>query len=375
MAKKVEDEYFEDNGFKEAMKALGKFHTYEKNNHEPIKLKSKILNGFLNGGLRRGRITQIAAASGTGKSTIALQMSREICQQGLNVLYVDAEQGVSDSQIEGLRLTDYLDNTDKEVGGMFTVVSEVTFNSVKEVIKAVCVDRKIYDVVIIDSIGVLSPGADEDLNIVKVGGYTRYLKALMNTLNQYALDAGTTFVMINHTTPEIGAFIPKEKATGGRAPEYYSGIILQLSKFGSVVKNSAGVPIAQKVYAEAVKSRYGMGKSKLPFYVFFGKGISDVLTYKEILENKDVAVDGKVVKMLSYGTGNSHLYLNGKDIAFRGKDNAIKVIKENFWEIDELFSEKDFSVVDTEALSLMPEEQRIESADEVMIDETEESEE
>ena len=255
---------------------------------------------------------------------------------------------------------------------MFTVVSEVTFNSVKEVIKTVCVDRHIYDVVFIDSIGVLSPGADEDLNIVKVGGYTRYLKALMNTLNQYALDAGTTFVLINHTTPEIGAFVPKEKATGGRAPEYYSGIILQLSKFGSVVKNSAGVPIAQKVYAEAVKSRYGMGKSKLPFYVFFGKGISDVLTYKEILENKDVAFEGKVTKMLTYSPGNSHLYLNGKDITFRGKDNAIKVIKENFWEIDDLFTEKDFSVVDTEALSLMPEEQKLaKEIEEVVLDDEE----
>lgn len=157
MAKKVEDAYYDDNGYKEAMKALSKWHTFEKNNHEPIRLKSKILNGFLNGGLRRGRITQIAAASGTGKSTIALQMSREICQQGLNVLYIDAEQGVSDSQLTGLRLKPYLDNTDKSVGGMFTVVSELTFNSVKEVIKTVCVDRKIYDVVFIDSIGVLSP--------------------------------------------------------------------------------------------------------------------------------------------------------------------------------------------------------------------------
>lgn len=371
MAKKVEDEYYEDNGFNEAMKALSKYHTFEKNNHEPIRLKSKILNGFLNGGLRRGRITQIAAASGTGKSTIALQMSREICQQGLNVLYVDAEQGVSDSQIDGLRLRPYLDNTDKSIGGMFTVVSELTFNSVKEVIKAVCVDRKIYDVVIIDSIGVLSPGADEDLNVVKVGGYTRYLKALMNTLNQYALDAGTTFVLINHTTPEIGAFVPKEKATGGRAPEYYSGIILQLSKYGSVVKNSSGIPIAQKVYAEAVKSRYGMGKSKLPFFVLFGRGISDILTYKEIMENKDVVVNGKITKQLTYSSGMSHLYLGDKDIAFRGKDNAPKIIKENFWEIDAMFSEKDFSVVDEEAMSLIPDEHKIDNVEEVMIEDEE----
>lgn len=112
----------------------------------------------------------------------------------------------------------------------------------------------------------------------------------------------------------------------------------------------------------------GMGKSKLPFFVLFGRGISDILTYKEILENKDVVVDGKITKQLTYGSGMSHLYINNKDIAFRGKDNAPKIIKENFWEIDDMFSEKDFSVVDEEALNLIPEERRIDNIDEVMIE-------
>lgn len=114
-----------------------------------------------------------------------------------------------------------------------------------------------------------------------------------------------------------------------------------------------------------------MGKSKLPFFVLFGRGISDILTYKEILENRDVVVDGKITKQLSYGSGMSHLYINNKDIAFRGKDNAAKVIKENFWEIDDMFTEKDFSVVDEEALGLIPEERRIDNVEEVMIEKDE----
>ena len=370
------NEYYENNAEKELAKALSKYHSMEETEKPDIDLGSKVLNGFFNGGLKRGKITQIAAASGTGKSTIALQMSREICKQGMNVLYIDAEQGVNYSQLNGVNLTKFVDNSDTSIGGRFTVIRELNYNTIKELIRDTCVKQHLFDVVILDSLGVLSTGVDEDINVIKVGGSSRHNRVFMKVLNEFAHNSGCTFVVINHTTPEIGAFVPKEKATGGRAPEYLAGIVLQLSKYGSVIKNSSGVPIAQKVYAEAVKSRYGLGKSKLPFYVLFGKGISDILTYREFLENKDVVVNGKITKALTYSPGMSHLYLEDGaiDIPFRGKDNANQVIKENFWKVDEMIKESDFSVVDTEAQQLIP-EKNITDVNEVMIDETEESEE
>ena len=94
--------------------ALAEFNNYE----EPkvITLKSKVLNGILNGGLPEGSVIQFAAGSGTGKSTIALDISRELCQQNYKVLYIDAEKGINKSQLKGTSILPYLGNTKKNQG-------------------------------------------------------------------------------------------------------------------------------------------------------------------------------------------------------------------------------------------------------------------
>ena len=58
---------------------------------EKIPLNNPVLNGMFNGGISRRSVIQIAAQSGVGKSTLAIQIAKELCEKGERVLYIDAE--------------------------------------------------------------------------------------------------------------------------------------------------------------------------------------------------------------------------------------------------------------------------------------------
>ena len=168
----------------------------------------------------------------------------------------------------------------------------------------------------------------------------------MIEINGIAIDHKITFIIINHTQKDINAFFPTENPVGGSAPIYLSDVVIKLSPIGKPIPDINGVPVAQKVQAEAIKSRFGIGKVKRPFYILLGKGISNLYTYQDILQEIDVEVEGKTKKMLTItpGSSSNHLYLNGKDYSFQGKDNATKVIAEHYTEIDKVIDDSYFTI-------------------------------
>lgn len=160
----------------------------------------------------------------------------------------------------------------------------------------------------------------------------------MKTINGQAIDTGTTFICINHLAQSIGSYIPTENPTGGRAPIYLSDIIIKLTKKSSEFeKMKAG----QKVEFEAIKSRYGAGKAKVPFYIRFGQGIAMIPTYREVLES--VTYNGKPILELR-GGGNGSLYLNDTEYKFRGDNQLLELIAKNYSVIKSIVPDNIFEV-------------------------------
>ena len=63
------------------------------------------------------------------------------------------------------------------------------------------------------------------------------------------------------------------------------------------------------------------------------------------MENTEIInPEGKKVPQLYYTAGNCHLYLNGKDITWRGKDKAALIVAENLKEVKQQYSWRNFSV-------------------------------
>lgn len=305
---------------------------------EIIKLKNPVLNGMFHGGLPKGSVIQIAAQSGVGKSTLAVQVARELCEIGKNVLYIDVEKGLNKNMLESMGILKFLNNQDTTKGGNFIIVKEFDCGKVNNLIQQIC-DNGLADAVILDSLGALDSGiyksdSGVDADNPKVGADTKSIKIIMKTINGCAMTFGTTFICINHLAQSIGSYIPTESPTGGRAPVYLSDIIIKLTKKTSEFEK---LKVGQKVEFEAIKSRYGAGKAKIPFYIRFGKGIAMIPTYREVLDNHPEILETR-------GGGTGSLFLNGQEFKFRGDNQLLQLIAEHYHEIKDLITWEDFTV-------------------------------
>lgn len=330
-----------------ALAELFDLNPFSETTYYPI--KNKVLNGLLGGkGLPKGSVVQIAAGSGTGKSTIVLRdICKDLLEQGVSIGYIDADRGINTSLLTSTGVIDYLvtdmnsaktklDNNEP----IFLTFQESSFSGVNKLIQ-LFLKLGIYTIVI-DTIAILDSGmyvGDDAYNIEnrRVGGDAGALRQLMKNINNLASkytdkNNKVNFILLNHTAKEIGGFSfgpPKETPKGGDAPIQYSDIIIQLYKYSSKSETLNDKPIGQKVYAELVKSRHTTGKVKTPFFIRYGAGISMILTYKEILEeNKMITSKGRTYTIS---------LPNGKELTYVNKDNLLKCIIDNYDVIDKCF--------------------------------------
>lgn len=312
---------------------------------EQIELSNPVLNGMLNGGISRRSVIQIAAQSGVGKSTLVLQICKELCEKGENVVYIDAEKGLTLNMMTTTGVIKYLNNNDINIGGRFSVIASCDCGEINTLIQKIA-EAKVAGFIVIDSLGSLDSNIYDiggtDANNPKVGADARSIKIVMKTINKISMKYDMTFICINHLAQEIGSYIPKENPTGGRAPQYLSDIIIKLtSKSSEFEKQNLG----KRVEFEVIKSRFGKGKVKIPFYIRYGMGIAMIPTYREVLDKLTTKIDGKEVPVLEMrGAGNGSLYLEGQEFKFRGEAQLLKLIKEHYNSIKKLVTWRMFAV-------------------------------
>ena len=194
---------------------------------EQIHFKNPILNGLFynehedeNGkkietwGIPKRSVIQFVAESGVGKSTLTLQMSKELLEQGYNVAYIDTEKGVNTNTLKGIGIDKYIQNTNRKKGGYFTTYTETDCDKINTLVQKLA-ETKIFQFIVIDSIGAMESGLYKlgagSVDNQKVGGDSKAIKAVLKTINSISASTGITFILINHLMQTIGTYIPQEK--------------------------------------------------------------------------------------------------------------------------------------------------------------------
>ena len=323
-----------------------------KNLEEPesFKFKNPILNGMFNGyGLPTGKRVQFISKSGTGKTAILLQMAKEICDSGKKIVYLDSENGLNLPLLQNNGLVEHIKNKNF----MPLAVNDCT--KVNNLLNDIADKTDDINYIFIDSIAALDSGMYRqdgvEANNPKVGGNTKSIKIIMSTISSITIRrSDITFVFINHIIEGLGMF-QEDKPAGGNSPVYMSDFLIKLSRKSSWEVDK--VAIGNKLTYEAVKSRWGAGKCKVPFYLRFGYGISMLPTYRDALQELDTTFNGEKHKYIeSKGGGYGSLYLNDVEYKFRGERESLKVVGEHYSEISKIFENRPdlFKVVIPEAI-------------------------
>lgn len=139
----------------------------------------------MGGGIVKGSVTLIGGDPGIGKSTITLQVSCRLSEQGLKVLYVSGEESVAQTKMRADRIV-------KKPSASLFIVNQIDLNVVIDFINKVS-----PDVLIIDSIQVVyEPG------IGSSPGSVSQVRECASLITQLAKSRGIACFIIGHVTKE-----------------------------------------------------------------------------------------------------------------------------------------------------------------------------
>ena len=171
--------------------------------------------------------------------------------------------------------------------------------------------------VVLDSINALPAKAEfdgtwEDRHIApEAGVYSSKLKKLTPIISR----EDVTFLMISQEREKVGVvFGRKEQTGGGRAPRFYSSLILEVSRIGQI-KGKGDEIVGNETLVKCAKNQISPPFRKAEFNIMFGKGID----YENSLFR--LALDDGIIKQ------SGAWYNYGAERIAHGAANAAEAIR------------------------------------------------
>ena len=142
------------------------------------------LDRVLGGGIVPGSLVLVGGDPGIGKSTLLLQVCRNISMKGHRVLYISGEESLAQIKMRAMRLGEFSDD--------LLLLCETDLGAIDEVIR-----KTEPEVVIIDSIQTMYSD-----NVTSAPGSVSQVREATNTLMMIAKSASVTIFIVGHVTKE-----------------------------------------------------------------------------------------------------------------------------------------------------------------------------
>lgn len=245
---------------------------------ERVVLDSPGLNYAFGGGMPLGRMLFFQGPESGGKTTLATYMATQV-QKKLNkaVLFMDFEYTFDSAHAEEMGL---------DIDNNFILVrplnAEDGFNMMKEFI-----DSGEVGLVIIDSVSAMaSKSATEDAFSGFSGGKTAaVISAGIRMLLPYMYLNKCTMIMLSQERANIGAMYgPDFKATGGKAPGYYSSWSARVTRTGDITDPKTKELCGIEMRVRNTKNKVGIAKRDANLKLMFKGGISSDDEYVDYLK-------------------------------------------------------------------------------------------
>lgn len=225
------------------------------------------LDRVLGGGIVQGSLVLIGGDPGIGKSTLLLQVMKNLSQDKVDVLYVSGEESLRQIQMRAQRMGDFSDS--------LKVLSETDLPVIEGVIK-----RERPAVVVIDSIQTMY--SEEASGMAGSIAQVRYATG---TLMQIAKKENITVFVVGHVTKE-------GTVAGPRILEHMVDTVLYFE----------GDRHASYRVLRAVKNRFG-STDEIGVFEMRSSGLREVDNPSEfLLEGRAVGSSGSVISCAMEGT-------------------------------------------------------------------------
>ncbi len=156
----------------------------EMSEDERISTHMKELDRVLGGGIVQGSLVLVGGDPGIGKSTLLLQVCKNLAEQDIRVLYISGEESLQQIKIRAERIGRFRDS--------LSLLCETNLDTIKAVI-----DREKPQMVIIDSIQTMY---QEEVS--SAPGSVSQVREATSTFMQIAKGMGISIFIVGHVTKE-----------------------------------------------------------------------------------------------------------------------------------------------------------------------------
>ena len=225
------------------------------------------LDRVLGGGIVPGSLVLVGGDPGIGKSTLLLQVCRNLAENQVAVLYISGEESLRQIKLRANRIGDFNDK--------MQLLCETNLEVIREVI-----ERKKPDVVVIDSIQTMF---HEDVS--SAPGSVSQVRESTNILMQIAKGMGISVFIVGHVTKE-------GNVAGPRVLEHMVDTVLYFE----------GDRHASYRVLRAVKNRFG-STNEIGVFEMCNTGLEEVKNPSEyMLNGRPENASGSVVACSMEGT-------------------------------------------------------------------------
>ena len=225
------------------------------------------LDRVLGGGIVPGSLVLVGGDPGIGKSTLLLQVCRNLAEKQVSVLYISGEESLRQIKLRANRI------------GQFTDKMQLLCETNLEVIREV-IERRKPDVVVIDSIKTMF---HEDVS--SAPGSVSQVRESTNILMQIAKGMGVSIFIVGHVTKE-------GNVAGPRVLEHMVDTVLYFE----------GDRHASYRILRAVKNRFG-STNEIGVFEMCNTGLEEVKNPSEyMLNGRPEDASGSVVACSMEGT-------------------------------------------------------------------------
>lgn len=253
---------------KEAAKAeVVKIADIKTGQEERLTTGLKELDRVLGGGIVKGSLVLVGGDPGIGKSTLLLQVCRNLSMQKTDVLYISGEESLQQIKIRAERIGEF--------GDTLSLLCETNLDTIKEVIS-----RTKPEIVVIDSIQTMY-----NENVTSAPGSVSQVREATGVLMQIAKGLGISIFIVGHVTKE-------GVVAGPRVLEHMVDTVLYFE----------GDRHAAYRILRGVKNRFG-STNEIGVFEMCNEGLREVENPSEyMLSGKPEGASGSVVACSMEGT-------------------------------------------------------------------------
>ncbi len=225
-----------------------------------------------------GRITEIFGGEGSGKTTVGLEILGQAQQRGKKVLYVNAEENLDRSLVDGIRTLDP-DMVDEDGHKTFKIMqfhngtAEQYFTAIEKYLasfrETIC---------LVDSIDALVPEAvlNSDYGDSNMGNMGKMMSSAMRRLKGICAATKSTIIFINQIRKQLSSYGDPRVTPGGEAIKFYASQRIRfegVSKASQIMNEDKSKVIGHRVRYYIVKNKAAPPYITNEFPLIYGQGI------------------------------------------------------------------------------------------------------